>query len=112
MRALIPLLFLAAPALAEETIRILPDQAILACHARTEQAVEAIGGSDPRTVERYTADRMDGFMFSVHGLLEAEIEGERRELDVACDVSSAGVEVFTMVVEDMMTVEETMAPAE
>lgn len=93
---------LAAPlAQAQQTIRILPDQAILACQAHTMHALEERGAVAPSPVQRFATERMDDFMFKVTGLFEARFDEEPRQVDVSCDVSSNGVEVFTMVIEPM-----------
>ncbi|MEM9010790.1 MAG: hypothetical protein AAGE18_06145 [Pseudomonadota bacterium] len=91
------------PVAADETIRILPDQAVLACHSRAQQAVRELDGNDPVPVQRYDNAPMENFMFTVKGKLAAEIEGEVREIEVSCDVSSNGIEVFSMVVGDTMS---------
>ncbi|MEM7508167.1 MAG: hypothetical protein AAF415_15645 [Pseudomonadota bacterium] len=86
---------------AAETIRILPDQAVLACQARTEHALTERGAEDPTPIKRFSPEAMENFMFRVKGLYRTRIEGEEQQVDVECDVSSNGVEVFTMVIEPM-----------
>lgn len=101
MRHLIALALLATPAFAAETIRILPDQAVLACQARTEHALSKRGAADPTPIKRFQSEAMENFMFRVKGLYRTEIAGAEQQIDVECDVSSNGVEVFTMVIEPM-----------
>lgn len=97
MRLATSLLLLAVTgAAAEGNIRILPDQAILACHARATHDLAA-GGAEVMATKRYAATAMPGFMFHVEGTLVARMEGRERLVAVGCDVSSShGVEVFTM----------------
>ncbi|MEM8792630.1 MAG: hypothetical protein AAGE80_13505 [Pseudomonadota bacterium] len=90
---------LATPVLAGETIRILPDQAVLACKARTNHALAGRASNTPEPIARFKTDAMENFMFRVKGLYRARIEGADREISVECDVSSEGVEVFTMIIE-------------
>ena len=91
----------AGTALAGENIRILPDQAILACTARTDHVLMERGGGNAQPISRFQTDAMENFMFRVKGRFAAQLEGVEREIDVECDVSSNGVEVFTMVIEPM-----------
>lgn len=83
---------------AADNIRILPDQAILACQAKAEHELSKRAG-EVIAIKRYDADAMENFMFRVKGLFSAKL-GEREEVvEVECEVSSSqGVEVFTMLV--------------
>ncbi|MEL7462902.1 MAG: hypothetical protein AAFN79_02480 [Pseudomonadota bacterium] len=94
----------AAPALipafsnAGENIRILPDQAALACQAKAEYELSARGGH-VMAINRHQTERGPNFMFHVTGEFVAEIGAKARVVAVECDVSSSeGVELFTMVV--------------
>ena len=94
----------AAPALvpafadAGENIRILPDQAALACQAKAEYELSSRGGH-VMAINRYQTERGPDFMFHVTGEFVAEIGTGERIVSVECDVSSSeGVELFTMIV--------------
>ncbi|MEL6794042.1 MAG: hypothetical protein AAFU55_06475 [Pseudomonadota bacterium] len=98
----------AAPALipafanAGANIRILPDQAALACQAKAEYELSARGGH-VMAINRYQTERGPNFMFHVTGefvaMIGAEVGAEERLVSVECDVSSSeGVELFTMIV--------------
>ncbi|MEM7059681.1 MAG: hypothetical protein AAF557_19015 [Pseudomonadota bacterium] len=99
MRALIVLAFLSSTAIAADNIRILPDQAILACTARTMQELEQKGGGEAKPIERFVTEPMENFMYRVKGRFQADLDGSSREVKVECDVSSNGVDVFTMLVD-------------
>lgn len=102
MTRIIAILMLTLPSLAraEDNIRILPDQAVLACQARADHMLME-RGADAEAVKRFVAEAMENFMFRVKGQFETKVAGEERRVDVTCDVSSNGVEVFTMVIEPM-----------
>lgn len=83
---------------AEENIRILPDQAILACQAKAEHELSKRAG-EVIAIKRYDADAMENFMFRVKGLFSAKLAERAEVVEVECEVSSSrGVEVFTMLV--------------
>lgn len=84
------------PALAADAVPFRPDEAILACQARGLYAIEAEEGVAPRAESRFTTERMPKHMWHVSGKFSAEFEGARQPVSVECDVSSEGVEVFTM----------------
>ncbi|MEO0763500.1 MAG: hypothetical protein AAFZ09_17125 [Pseudomonadota bacterium] len=86
------------PALAEG-VPFRPDEAILACQARSTHAIAAESGTAPRPEGRFETEAMDRRMWHVSGVYIALFDGERRRLAVDCDVSAEGVEVFTMAVE-------------
>ncbi|MEM7547163.1 MAG: hypothetical protein AAF367_16660 [Pseudomonadota bacterium] len=91
-----PTLLAARPAYTEENIRILPDQAVLACVARAEHDLMARGG-EAMSIQRYDTEPMKDFMQRVTGRVSVTLDGVEREVQVICDVSSSkGVEVFTM----------------
>lgn len=98
LAALLPVL-ISAPSvavMAEQNIRILPDQAALACQARAQHELEAQGG-EAMALKRFNTEAMENFMQRVKGQFEFVLNGETRDVDVVCDVSSSkGVEVFTM----------------
>ncbi|MEM6547432.1 MAG: hypothetical protein AAF713_06760 [Pseudomonadota bacterium] len=103
-RVFVPLtlLILAVPAAqGAETIPIRPDEAVLACQARTQHELAKQESAGARPIQRFETERMPEHMWSVKGVHAATLEGEERRLDVSCDVSSNGVEVFTMLVEEM-----------
>ncbi|MEM7498080.1 MAG: hypothetical protein AAGG47_19345 [Pseudomonadota bacterium] len=83
-------------ALAAEPVPFRPDEAILACHARGLAAIEAEEGVGARAESRFTTEQMPGHMWHVTGKFLADFGGETRRVGVDCDVSSSGVEVFTM----------------
>ncbi|MEM7523745.1 MAG: hypothetical protein AAF360_08330 [Pseudomonadota bacterium] len=88
----------ASMAAAGDNIRILPDQAALACQARAEHELTRRGG-EVMAVKRYDTEAMENFMFRVKGLFIGRLNGEEEEVEVECEVSSSkGVEVFTMLV--------------
>lgn len=86
------------PALAEPLppIPFRPDEAVLACQARGMHAIEAEEGAEARPEGRFVTERMPKHMWHVKGRFTARFAGEERLVAVDCDVSSAGVEVFTM----------------
>lgn len=89
------LLLLAGPA-AAQNIRILPDQAILACEARARKALET-EGAEAMGAGRWRAEAMANFMFRVSGRIAVAMGGASREAQVVCEVSSSkGVELFVM----------------
>jgi len=86
----------AGPAGAGSNIRILPDQAVLACQARAGHEIEARGGTGAAPAERFHTETMENYMFRVKGLYLARLDGAEKKVAVTCDVSSTGVEVFAM----------------
>ena len=92
------LIAISLPAAAGSNIRILPDQAVLACQARATHALAERGDAGAEPVERFTTEAMPDYMFRVKGVYSTRIDGGERRVEVECDVSSTGVEVFTMVV--------------
>ncbi|MEO0819097.1 MAG: hypothetical protein AAF074_01600 [Pseudomonadota bacterium] len=85
----------AAPVPADQ-IPFRPDEAILACQARGMHAIEAEEGVAAKPAKRFVTERMPKHMWHVKGAFTARFDGETRAVDVECDVSSSGVEVFTM----------------
>lgn len=91
-------LFFTSVATAEDNIRILPDQAILACQAKAEHELKRRSG-EVMAIKRYDAERMENFMFRVKGRFVGKVDDKEEEVEVECEVSSSkGVEVFTMLV--------------
>ncbi|MEL7138997.1 MAG: hypothetical protein AAF844_01155 [Pseudomonadota bacterium] len=86
----------AFPVLAAEPVPFRPDEAILACHARGLSAIAAEEGVGARAEGRFETERMPKHMWHVSGKFLAQFDGADRVVGVDCDVSSEGVEVFTM----------------
>ncbi|MEM9760955.1 MAG: hypothetical protein AAF968_00340 [Pseudomonadota bacterium] len=73
-----------------------PDEAVLACQARGMHALAEADGAAARPQGRFQTDRMPPHMWHVSGRFSVRLDGEDRLVAVDCDVSSSGVEVFTM----------------
>lgn len=73
-----------------------PDEAVLACQARGMHALEEADGTAARPEGRFRTERMPAHMWHVSGRFSVRLDGEDRVVAVDCDVSSSGVEVFTM----------------
>ena len=90
--------FAAGAAMAETAVPTVPaDQAILACQARSAHAL--ISGGDAESLEpvaRFAAERSDNFMFKIKGSYNARIDGAETRVNVQCNVSETGVQVYTM----------------
>ncbi|MEL6768610.1 MAG: hypothetical protein AAFP17_15625 [Pseudomonadota bacterium] len=73
-----------------------PDEAVLACQARGMHALAEADGVSARPQGRFATERMPKHMWHVTGRFAVRLDGRERLVAVDCDVSSSGVEVFTM----------------
>ena len=86
----------AVPAWAQDNIPFRPDRAVLRCGALAGHELRQRGDAAPELSERFKVETMPGNKYRVTGRFEAEIDGDAYEVEVECEVSSAGVELFSM----------------
>lgn len=92
-------LLLAAPAgaLAEEPLPMTPDKAALACEARSQHEMKE-KGAKAVAVTHYDTTEIGDFKYRVEGVYAVTLDNAKKSVEVVCDVSTAGVDVFTMTV--------------
>lgn len=77
---------------AQESVPIRPDEAVLACSARAGRAIQDRHGAVARPAGRFKTTKLDAG-WHVQGVYLAELDSAERQIDVACDVTSAGIDL-------------------